>query len=66
VNGITKVRTDTDTIVADADYFRIKARQCFRLARQAADDGAAENLRDIARSFERRAVNLVESGRRFG
>jgi len=62
---MTKVRPEMDTIVADADYFRIKARQCFRLARQAADDGAAEVLRDTARSFERRAADLVENGKRF-
>ena len=66
MESITKVRPEADTIVADADYFRVKARQCFRLARQAKDAETAEILRDVARSFERQAASLIETGRRFG
>jgi DNA-binding ferritin-like protein len=66
MNFVAMQQTEAEVIVADADYFRVKARQWFRLARQAKDNGTAEIRRDIARSFERQADALIENGHRFG
>lgn len=44
-----------DLIHADVDYFYTKARQCFRLARQAKDAETAEALRTLGIAFEVRA-----------
>jgi hypothetical protein len=52
--------SEHDFIVADADYYDVKARQCLRLARAAHDDGAAVALRSLALAFERQSRSLKE------
>jgi hypothetical protein len=49
-----------DFIVADADYYDVKARQYLRLARAAPDDRAAVALRSLALAFERRSRSLKD------
>ena len=49
---------ELEFIYADADYFRTKARQCFRMARRANDRSAATTLRTLAESFETKARSL--------
>jgi hypothetical protein len=44
--------------IADADYFRIKARLCFRLARAADDDKAARTLLSLGEMFEAKARSV--------
>ena len=48
---------ETRFIHADADYFRTKARQCFRMARKA-DESTARTLRSLADAFEAKARAL--------
>jgi hypothetical protein len=50
---------ETLFIHADADYFRTKARQCYRMARNA-DDGTARTLRSLADAFEAKARLLED------
>ena len=49
-----------DFIVADADYYRTKARQCFRLARAAEVDEAATTLLSLGETFQAKARSLSE------
>lgn len=51
---------ETRFIYADADYFRTKARQCFRMARNA-DESTARTLRSLADAFEAKARSLEEN-----
>jgi hypothetical protein len=44
--------------MGDLATFVEKARQCFRLARQCADDQSAEELRQLGRRYAARAVEL--------
>jgi hypothetical protein len=52
-------RAETLFIHADADYFRTKARQCYRMARNT-DDATARTLRSLADAFEAKARSLEE------
>jgi hypothetical protein len=45
-------------VVADADYFATRARQCRRLARTANDGKAATTLESLADAFEVKARQL--------
>jgi hypothetical protein len=49
-----------DFIVADADYFRAKARQCARLAGSTHDEAAGRTLRSLAEAFEQKADALSD------
>jgi hypothetical protein len=42
-------------VVADADYFSTRARQCRRLARTTGDASAATTLKSLAEAFDTRA-----------
>jgi hypothetical protein len=46
---------DPDFIVADADYYRVKARQCVNMANGAEDRWRSETLKNLAVAFERKA-----------
>jgi hypothetical protein len=58
--AIEAAPSELDFIVADADYYDVKARQCLRLARVAHDDRAAATLRSLALAFEYKARSLKE------
>jgi hypothetical protein len=56
----TTPHLEMDLIVADADYYNTKARQCARLAARSTDGAAAETLRSLAAAFEQKARSLDE------
>ena len=53
------------SIVADADYFETKARQCYRLASRVAGDAAKVTLITLASAFEEKAWELRDHERRY-
>jgi hypothetical protein len=54
---------ELEFIRADADYFRTKARQCFRMARRASSEASATTLRSLAETFETKARALDDEDR---
>ena len=54
----TTPHLEVDLIVADADYYNTKARQCFRLAERSSNEAAAETLRSLAIAFEQKARSM--------
>jgi hypothetical protein len=58
----TERPVELDFIHADADYFRTKARQCFRMARRTHDKSTATTLRSLAETFETKARTLDDRG----
>lgn len=51
---------ERDFIVADADYYRTRARQCLRQARATGDDPESVALASLALAFEDKARSLEE------
>jgi hypothetical protein len=45
-------------VIADADYFATRARQCRRLAEKTDDAGAASTLESLADAFETKARRM--------
>ena len=58
----TTPHLEMDLIVADADYYNTKARQCSRLADRSTDGAAAKTLRSLAAAFEEKARSLRDEG----
>lgn len=50
----------SDLVHADADYFRAKARQHFRLARQSSDAETARALHNLGVAFETQASVVAD------
>jgi hypothetical protein len=53
-------RSETEFIRPDADYYRTKARQCFRMARCTESESTARTLRNLGDAFAQKARSVEE------